>query len=142
MYPDELVLESGNAIRGRILGESLQKIRLATPLGPQEIPRRRIKKVIYATIERGRNADDLLQITGEVETLKREVTTFEKKLIIQLERERAAEQPEEPTPPGDEESAAEPAEDERPENIEEPSAEEEPSERPAPLEDSSTEDGA
>jgi hypothetical protein len=121
MYPDELVLVSGNSLRGRILRESLQKIRLATPLGPQEIPWHRIKKVIYATIERGRNADDLFQITGKVDALKKKVATFEEELIIQLELERASEQPE---------------------DIDAASAEEEPSERPAPLEDSSREDGA
>ena len=88
MYPDQLVLERGNTIRGRIIGESLQGIRLATPLGPQEIPRERVKKPVYATSEESRAAEELLQLAGSVDALKREFSAFERKLIARKKAEQ------------------------------------------------------
>ena len=124
MYPDELVLERGNTIRGKIIGESLQKIRLATPsLGPQTIPRERVKKAIYATSEENLAAEELLQIAGKVDILKKEVAAYERTLRVHKAEDAI------------EEGSAEEAED-----LKDRISEDELYEKPAPLEDDFAED--
>jgi len=136
MYPE--VLERGNTIRGKIIGESLQKIRLATPLGPQTIPRERVKKPIYATSEENLAAEELLQIAGKVDILKKEVAAYEKTLRVHKAEEAAAY--ERTLRAHKAEEAIEEGSAEEVENLKDRISEDELYEKPAPLEDDFAED--
>jgi hypothetical protein len=89
MYPDILLLEEGEEIRGKIINESLAKISIHTLWGPKtEIPRERVKYAVYATEDEAQFAAlldaNLPQITERMTRVKTELTEFEQ----QVESER------------------------------------------------------
>jgi len=80
MYPDMLILEKGNEIRGKISGESLLKVHFDMPLGTQLISRDRVKLTAYATEADNRLSAELLKIGENVKKLRKDVNSFDRML--------------------------------------------------------------
>jgi hypothetical protein len=94
MYSDRLILKRGDSIRGRIEGESLDKVRFIMPLGLQLIPRDRIALTVYSTADEGALSEELLRVGEKLNKLKRAFVSSQR--ALEPFEEDISEMPEEP----------------------------------------------